>query len=347
MTNLGTVLETARRSKGLTQTQLAELVGTTQPSIQRYENDLREPDLETLQSIADVLGVTVRFLEHASRPESAMAMHAHMRRKASAPATVWRRLEAELNMTRWHISSMFEEVSIQASLPMPQFDPDFDSPSKCASMVRMQWHMPIGPVRNLIDWLESAGIVVLERDFGTPKVDGLSQWAGDHPVIILNANVPTDRKRLTIAHELGHLVMHVHYSGEDIEEQANEFAAEFLMPAATIKHELKNLTLGKLRDLKRAWGTSMAALVERAYHLGLIMKDERVKFYKDLSRKGWRLNEPLSDEIAPEEPKMTAAITQSMRQAELSDSDVASIIGFASPEANVLLTPSRPALRAI
>lgn len=347
MSTLGTVLETARRSKGYTQAQLADAVGTTQPSIQRYENDLREPDEDTLRTIADALGVTPRFLKHASRPESAMAMHAHMRRRSTAPASIWRRLEAQLNMTRWHVSSLFEEVSIQASLPMPQFDPEEETPEKCAAMVRMQWRIPIGPVRNLIDWLESAGIVVIEQDFGSPKVDGLSQWAGDHPVIIVNSKVPTDRKRLTLAHELGHLVMHMHYAGDDLEDQANAFAAEFLMPASTIRPELKNLKLGKLIDLKRAWGTSMASLIERAYHLGLLIKDERTKFYRDLSRRGWRINEPASDEIAPEVPKMTAAIARSLREANLPPSDVASIVGFATPGDNFILLDERRGLRAI
>jgi Zn-dependent peptidase ImmA (M78 family) len=38
--------------------------------------------------------------------------------------------------------------------------------------------MPIGPVRNLIRWVESAGVIVFEEDFGTPRIDGMSQWAG-------------------------------------------------------------------------------------------------------------------------------------------------------------------------
>lgn len=342
MNSLGTVLETARRSKGFTQAQLAEIIGTTQPSIQRYEKDIREPDGETFLAIATALGVTAEFLHHASHPESAMAMNAHMRRRASAPAAIWRRLEAELNMSRWHISSLFEEVSIQASLHMPQFDPEEFTPERCAAMVRMQWRLPLGPVRNLVSWMESAGIIVIEKDFGSSKVDGLSQWAGDHPVIIVNSIAPTDRKRLTLAHELGHLVMHMHAVGDDLEDEANAFAAAFLMPEETIKPDLRSLKLGKLVDLKREWGVSMSALVERAFQLGTMLKDERTKFYRDLSRRGWRTHEPASDELAPERPRMTEAIASSLFEANLSASDVARIIGFASPSENDLLKfPSR------
>ncbi|MFJ2618386.1 ImmA/IrrE family metallo-endopeptidase [Glutamicibacter sp. NPDC087344] len=60
---------------------------------------------------------------------------------------------------------------------------------------------------------------------------------------ILNTNVPTDRKRLSTIHELGHLVMHVHYSGDDMDDRANEFAVAVLIPEADTQSELRNLAL--------------------------------------------------------------------------------------------------------
>src|SRR5690606_12170407 len=99
--------------------------------------------------------------------------------------------------------------------------PDEHTPNEAATMLRAAWRMPIGPVRNLLRWVESAGVIVVEEDFGTHRIDGMSQWAGDHAVIILNTVLPTDRKRLTIAHELGHLVLHSQYVDLDVEEQAN------------------------------------------------------------------------------------------------------------------------------
>ena len=49
------------------------------------------------------------------------------------------------------------------------------------------------------------------EDFGSPRLDGLSQWIDDHPIMLVNASPPTDRIRWTLAHELGHLVMHSDY----------------------------------------------------------------------------------------------------------------------------------------
>ncbi|EUA33014.1 putative TRANSCRIPTIONAL REGULATORY domain protein [Mycobacterium xenopi 3993] len=64
---------------------------------------------------------------------------------------------------------------------------------------RALWRMPMGPVVNLTRWMEAAGCLVFEEDFGTQRIDGLSQWVDDHPIILINANAAPDRKRLTKA----------------------------------------------------------------------------------------------------------------------------------------------------
>lgn len=51
-----------RKRRGLTQAQLAEILGKEQPTVQRWEAGKRTPDLEDLGEIADALGVTPREL---------------------------------------------------------------------------------------------------------------------------------------------------------------------------------------------------------------------------------------------------------------------------------------------
>jgi IrrE N-terminal-like domain len=167
----------------------------------------------------------------------------------------WRKLEARLNMYRLHARYLHEEVLLRAEQCVPTFDPIDVPPADAARLVRMQWRMPVGPAQTLVQWLEAAGCIVIEEDFGrATRVDGLSQWVDECPVVLLNAHAPTDRKRLTLAHELGHLCLHSEHVAEDMEDQANAFAAEFLMPASMIRPQLRNLSLGRLLDLKREWG---------------------------------------------------------------------------------------------
>lgn len=111
-------------------------------------------------------------------------------------------------------------------------------PADAARMVRMQWQMPIGPVRELVRWLEAAGCLVIMQDFGSNRLGGMSQWVDDLPVMLGNERIPTDRLRLTIAHELGHPCLHSPEITSTMEDEANSFAAEFLMPTEAIRAQL-------------------------------------------------------------------------------------------------------------
>lgn len=342
MTRLGEVLETVRRARGLTQADLASIANVTQAALSRYENDLREPESDVLERIADALGVTVSFLRHAGRAHGGMALDAHMRRRASAPPGTWRQLEARLNVYRWHTTHLFEEVSLRAEQYVPAIDPLGVPPADAARLVRAQWRLPAGPVRSLAQWLEAAGCLLIGEDFGTPRVDGMSQWSGDHPVILYNVAMPRDRIRLTLAHELGHLVLHSGAVGfDDVEDEANSFAAEFLMPAEVIRPSLRNLNVGRLLDLKREYGVSMQALIERAYRMELLSPQKRTRMYKMLSARGWRVSEPGSDDIPPEIPQLTKAIGESLNARGLDPREVAKIAGFADPKLNNLFRSDR------
>jgi Zn-dependent peptidase ImmA (M78 family)/transcriptional regulator with XRE-family HTH domain len=346
VSGLGEVLATARRAKGLSQEELAERVGVTQEAISRYESERRDPAPDVLERVAVALGVTVPFLQSAGSVKGAWAIDAHLRRRATARASVWRQKEARLNMLRQHARFLYEEVGVRSPQVVPTFDPLFTDPEEAARMTRMQWRLPVGPVRNLIGWIESAGCLVIQEDFETDRVDGLSQWVDDHPVMLLNSTAPTDRKRLTAAHELGHLCLHTTDIGEDIEREANLFAAEFLMPAEVIRADLRNLSLGRLVDLKRVWGVSVQALIERSRHLGVLSAEQRTAFYKQLSHRGWRKREPASEDIAAEVPHLTSQITEALIGRGLGATEIADLTGFSQDAEDNPFKPS-PRLRVV
>lgn len=50
------------------------------------------------------------------------------------------------------------------------------------------------------------------RGLGTTRIDGMSQWIGGDAVVFVASRVSTDRQRFTIAHGLGHLVLHSEYA---------------------------------------------------------------------------------------------------------------------------------------
>ncbi|WP_341267844.1 XRE family transcriptional regulator [Gordonia malaquae] len=332
MSRLGGLIETLRIARGWTQAELADRSGVRQVTISRYENGLREPDDAALHSLAEAFQVTTGFLEHGQRRKAALAVDVHMRRRATAKVGVWRQYEARLNEYRLHASRLFQEVSLQADQIVPHFDGE--DPEAAARMLRMQWRMPVGPVRALVAWIEAAGCLVITEDFGTPRLDGLSQWIVDHPVMMVNSAAPTDRQRWTLAHELRHLVLHNEYIDGDVKADADTFAAAFLMPSEMIRTSLTKPTLGRLIDLKPEWGVSIASLIQRARSLGTINSTEQTRLFKMLSAKGYRIEEPGSDRIPPEVPRLREHLRVTLESQGHSDSEIAAIVGYTSARDN-------------
>ena len=52
-----------RSKKGITQAELANAIGMSRQGLAYYENNQREPKLETWQKLADYLGVSVPYLQ--------------------------------------------------------------------------------------------------------------------------------------------------------------------------------------------------------------------------------------------------------------------------------------------
>jgi Zn-dependent peptidase ImmA (M78 family) len=117
------------------------------------------------------------------------------------------------------------------------------------------------------------------------------------------------RSRFDTSHELGHLVMHGQeiYGLKEIEQQANWFAAEFLMPAADIRDELPcRVDWPRLFELKQRWQVSLAALLMRARTLGTLTETQYLTAIKTASARGWRRREPIPLG-EPERPTLLAA----------------------------------------
>lgn len=336
---IGDVLLVLRRAAGMTQEELADRGGITQAALSRYENNMREPDDETAERLAAALKVTPRFLRNDFRMRGAVAADAHMRRQRTAKPSEWKRAEAKVNELRMHSTFLLKRVQLHPTHHVLQADPLDTPPQDAARQQRAAWNMPIGPVRDLTAWIESAGVIVVEQDLATTRIDGMSQWAGDHAIILLNAHAPTDRKRLTLAHELGHLVMHSNHQDEDVEEQANAFAGEFLMPEHIIRPQLRTLTLGKLADLKQEWQVSMQALIERAFHLGRLTANQRTTLYKQMTHRGWRKNEPDSARLPPETPRLAGSVGRSLADAGLTDEEIHVLVGVADNKTSPFIPP--------
>lgn len=239
----------------------------------------------------------------------------HHRKKAALGAQALRRIHAQLALARLQTRGLLAPVPPQRD--QPQFErievDELNTPTEAAQVLRKLWHVPPGPIPYLIALIEDAGGLVVVRDLESRDLDAVSQWNGlENPLFLLGAHAPADRFRFSLAHELGHVIMHPEPGATTLQErQADEFASELLMPATDIAADLRGgLNLTHLLALKRHWGVSMAALARKALSLAVISEWQYRNLIIEMSTLGYRTHEP--GEIHREVPHAVPAAAQQL-----------------------------------
>lgn len=303
----------ARVSRGLTQAELSRRLSVTQGWLSKVENGLLSVTEESLSRLAEELDYPVTFFVQTERVYGMGTSEMFHRKRASVPDRVLDTVYARINIVRMHIARMLRGVDI-GEWNFPQMDVDeYGSPSAVAAALRAHWLIPKGPIANVVQVIEEAGGIVIPFDFEGAKIDAISHWVpGLPPLFFVNRNSPGDRLRFTLCHEIGHIVMHTRAPHPDMEAQADEFAAEFLMPERDIRPYLHNLNLSKLAALKLVWKVSMQALAVRADRLGLLTERQKRSLWKQLGP--YRLREPAELDIPIETPYLLDDICKAYLQ---------------------------------
>lgn len=298
------MLTLARDARGLTQTELADKVGVTQSRISKLEDGLSPSPPE---EIVSRLVAELKFPRHFFfQPGAARAAcESFYRKRSSLPVSILKCCDARMNVKRMHIERLAKAAEFD-TLNLPFLDPDEieGGAAQIARQIRAHWKIPRGPIKNLVKIVEDAGIVVVWFDFGSAKLDGVSLFGDDGtPIIFLNKNLPPDRMRLTLAHELGHIIMH-RVPKADMEDEAFEFAGEFLMPETEIRSSFYPLNVDQLARLKLYWRVSMAALLSRAEKMGAVTERYARYLWMQMGKFGYKTIEPHQNQIALEPPML-------------------------------------------
>lgn len=296
----------AREYSGLTQTELARRVGVSQPAIAQIEAGKTNPSAQVLEAVAFQTGFPVSFFRRAEFVNFPLGSLVFRARKAMT--------EKERDQVHRHGEVVYEAVTRMASkvemvpLRLPRFSRgEFESPTHAATLTRVALGLsPDAPIPNLINAAERAGVFVLAIPLRSDHAQAYSLWADDRPVIVVFADVPGDRLRMSVAHELGHLVMHQQLVGDDKEreQEAFSFAGELLMPEQAARSAMISpLTLSALAPLKPRWGMAISALIVRATRLDIITPRQQKYLFQQLSQRGWRTHEPSNLDIPIEKPR--------------------------------------------
>lgn len=300
----------ARESRGCTQKGLAEGLGISQGELSKIETGLRIPSPELVGRFASYLRYSKDLFSLAERYWGSNTSCAYYRKRKSASLQNVRQALAIANIRRIQISRLLisgsAELAADKQFKRLDIEEHPGGAATIARAVRTMWCLPPGPLQNLTRTIEDAGGIVFRSTFGSTKIDALCQWVqGLPPMFFTNEDIPCDRMRWTLAHEVGHMIMH-HLPTGNIEQEANDFAAELLMPAKQIKPYLSDLSLAKLASLKPHWKVSMNALLKRACDLGTITERQRSYFWTQMGMHGYRTHEPIP--LPQEEPTLVKEI---------------------------------------
>lgn len=298
------MISLAREARGWKQEHLADALNVNQSTVSRYELGATPPSRDHVTAIAAALRFEEAFF-YQRTPAVGLGGDFLYRRRVSVSADNRKRVEAEANIRRMQVEQLLKGAVVYERFPFPTIPLDEvgGRPDRAAIELRKAWRVPDGPIHNLTDYIESAGGVVFLTEFGTDLIDGTNlRLPGLPPLMFLNKNVPGERHRFNLGHELGHLVMHFGVAIGDAEEQANTFAHEFLMPRAQIKSDLRNLDLAAALRLKGFWKVSMAAIIMRAKVLKVISPSRASKLFAAMNARGQRTREP--NPLEMEKPKV-------------------------------------------
>jgi Zn-dependent peptidase ImmA (M78 family)/transcriptional regulator with XRE-family HTH domain len=315
----GDRLREAREIRKLSQEDVARITGITRASISAFEKELRMPNARTAAALSNALAVPLTYLQN-DRPA---------RRKSLGPLSYRKKTRASVAVQNQisRYEEWLEDIAIvfsgyiefpEVNLPL-NLDLDYkvltsDDIEQAAEELRKSWGMGLGPIANLIDFVEANGIFVGNAALNT-NVDAVSKWRENQPRIVINQSIKASvRLRMNIAHELGHLVLHRLAEEDDYEQnetyqlmerQAAYFAGCFLFPRKTFCDEFFSVNLNSLMELKKRWKISMGAIVMRGKNLNLISDDMVTSYYRALGNKGYsRTNEPLDNIIPIEKTTM-------------------------------------------
>ena len=298
----GERLKLARKRSGLSLRGLADAINhaVSAQAIGRYERDEMLPGSATALKLAKALGVPLSYL---FSPSEIRLEGVEFRKTAATRAQERAMVEAAVldSLDRYLLVEDLLEIGSHV-WDKPDGAPfkvaDFDDAETAAESVRKAWNLGGDAIPNVTELLEEHGIKVLKLDFPL-SVDGLTcrvARPGQEkvPVIVGSVAKSVERRRFTLAHELGHMVMAI--DGDLDEEKAcQRFASALLMPREDLLFEVGQrrhaFGYAEIIEIKRMYGVSAAALIVRLRDLGVITEGTLQAVFRGIGRT-WRKAEP-------------------------------------------------------
>jgi transcriptional regulator with XRE-family HTH domain/Zn-dependent peptidase ImmA (M78 family) len=304
-------LRQLRLARGLSLEALAQQMGgvVTKQALSKYEQGKANPTPIILAKLAAALGVKTADLvrEHSFSVEFiAYRKGAAMGKRAQEQV---QSLVAEAVQQRVRLQQIIGQSGEQ-HIPVQCLRVEtLDDAERAAEELRQQWNLGVDPIANLTAVFEDHAVYVveIEADEGFDGIAAVARDAERHVLaatVVTRRGVPGERQRLSLAHEVGHLVLDP-VAPLDVEQAAFRFGAALLAPAQIVRQRVGSrrgfIQLAELLLLKQFFGLSIQALLHRLRELGIITEAYYKQWSIDINRLGLRRREPA--ELPSEQPQ--------------------------------------------
>lgn len=248
-------------------------------SISKYEAGKMMPDSKSLIILASALGVNIDYF---FRPLAVTIENVEFRKKSKLGA---KQIDSIKEVVKDKLERYFEIESIIDI--QTGFESKFNNITiqdendiySIASRIKNDWKLGEDGINNLIEILEENKIKVIEIE-APSEFDGFSGYAnGKYPVIVLNKDFESERKRFTALHELGHLLLNFDSSIDKKRKETlcNLFANEMLISRDVFIQKIgmnrNDISLQELQDIQEQFGISIDALMYKAKSLNIITEN--------------------------------------------------------------------------
>lgn len=331
----GEKLTNLRELNGLSRKELADRLNITEQAVWQYENESMLPRIEVINQLRILFNVDTKYffstnyLKKKVFDEEKVAYRAkdrESRKKTKLELTFLNFIDFYISF--FESSLIIPEASIgvlqEKSMNFLQANDNLNRKElikRVAETVRKK--MNLDQNKDLMYILEKSGIYIVEKNLGS-QIDAYSTITNEKRFYIVLGTVKKSavRRNFDLAHELGHLVLHANIDMDilspselkEIEKEANYFASVFLLPEEEFTNDFLTLTRKSnpdyYVDLKRKYLVSIAALEMRAHDLKLLSYQENRYFWGQLTRKEYKINEPLDNEIHPIRPGRVRSLFQ-------------------------------------
>lgn len=315
----GKRLKIARTLKGMSISDLAEALNLQRQTVSAYENGKNtHPDFPNVLHMSQILKFPIDFFLESDTKFVNVATSTYFRSLLTTNKKYRYEQEIKIHFVSIIYAYLCEYINFpHINLPVVLGN---DSVDDIATKLRECWNLGYGPIDNLIFHAEQNGIILTSFSTTTNDIDAFSQKIvidnEERYVVALSKNKNTaSRLHFDVAHELGHIMLHdweddienlspVEFRNR--EQQANNFAAAFLLPKESFIKEI-GMYADKLSyyiELKRKWKVSVAAMIRRAKNLGLMSYDKYQSLMRQMQKLGIRKSEPLDDVLVTAQPSL-------------------------------------------